>query len=71
MCYFSKLGHVTHYKAKKGSTVKTNFRKCTHARTHKHAVNRIAWRFQQYLKDVSVFDDLTLLGRLFQTDSAA
>ena len=44
MCCFSKLGHITHYKAKKESTVKTNFCKCIHTRTHKHTVNRIAWR---------------------------
>ena len=34
-------------------------------------VNRKKFDFKDDLKDVSVFDDLTLQGRLFKTDDAA
>ena len=34
VCYFSKLEHITHHKAKNQSTVKTNY--CEHACTHGH-----------------------------------
>ena len=56
MCYFSRLEHIAHYKAKNWTTVKTNFCKhththahthahaCTHAHAHTHTVNRIAWK---------------------------
>ena len=41
---------------------------CVRSHTHTHRVNRI---YIYDLKDVSVFDDLTFQGRLFQTDGAA
>ena len=33
MCYFSKLGHIAHCKAKNQNLVKTGSRARTHART--------------------------------------
>ena len=41
---------------------------CVHTRTHTHTES-IGYNYD--LKDVSVFDDLTFHGRLFQTDGAA
>ena len=60
-CRFSKLEHMAHSEAKNENTVKTNFclaiaRTHTHTHTHSH--------FNSDLKDVSVFDDPILKGRL-------
>ena len=41
---------------------------CSHTHTHTHTES-IGYIYD--LKDVSVFDDLTFQGRLFQTDGAA
>ena len=87
MYSFSKLEHIAHYKAKTQSKqtsicmytpthTYTHTHKYTYTpqvHTHTHRVNRIAWRgeIEDDLTDVSVFDDLTLQRRLFQTDGAA
>ena len=75
MCYFSKLEHIAHFKAKNQNIVKTNF--CTHARTHTHTHTQSQynslnwWYFKDDVKDASFFNDPTLQGRLFQTDGPA
>ena len=64
MCYFSKLEHMAHHKAKNRNIQN----KLARAR-----VDRTSWRgeiSEVILKDGSVFDDLTLQRRPFQTDSA-
>ena len=35
-CYFPKLEHIAHYKAKNQNTVKTNFHTCACSHTHAH-----------------------------------
>ena len=37
MCYFPRLEHIAHYKAKNQTTVKTNFPQRAHKRTHGNA----------------------------------
>ena len=43
----------------------------SHTHTHRHRVRRIAWRgeISRLIWKMWVFDDLTLHGRLFQTDT--
>ena len=36
ICYFSRLEHIAHRKAKKQNIVKTSFREHAHTHTHTH-----------------------------------
>ena len=74
----AKLEHIAHYKAKNQSTVKTNFHKhmCMYTvHTHKHIQSIGQLEGSDFKKMIwkmwVVYDDLTLQGRLFWTDSAA
>jgi len=66
-CYFSRLEYIAYYKAKNQNIVKTNFHE--HAHTHTHTQQNSLKRrdFKDDFKNVSMFDDLTLQGRPFQT----
>ena len=64
---------LTHTCAGKHTHMHARTNTCTHTHTHRcdsqwDSLKR--WDFKGDLKDVSVFDDLTLQGRLFQTDGA-
>ena len=63
-CPLSKLESIAHYKAKNKPVKPNAYARtlaCTCTRTHTPTCNEF--------KDASLLDDLTLLGRLFQTDS--
>ena len=64
MCFyvlFLQIGAYSPLQSKEQKTVKANF----HEHTHTHSLKRRD--LDDDLKCVSVFDDLTLQGRIFQT----